>query len=149
MYDRILVAVDATPETQAVLARTSALARLSGATVRVLHVRTVDVVDGAGIGAFVEEETEDEATEVVRDAVGELRRQGVGQVEGWSGETVRGDVANTVIAQVKDFGADVLVLGARRHGGLASLFLGSVSDTIVHRAPCAVLLVPEEPAAQA
>ncbi|NUU22848.1 MAG: universal stress protein [Streptomycetaceae bacterium] len=142
MYDRILVAVDSTPETADVLAATAALAKPLGSHVRVLHVQTIDVVDGGGTGGVIEEEDADAATKVVTDAVDTLRAAGVTSVEGWSGETLRADIPNAVLDQAKDYGADLLVLGARRHHGLARLLLGSVSDAIVHRSPCPLLLVP-------
>ena len=38
--------------------------------------------------------------------------------------------------------ADLLVLGARGHGGFSSLLLGSVSDQCTRHAPCTVVIVP-------
>lgn len=142
MYQRILVAIDATAESADVLAHAGRLAVSQHAAVRVLHIQTVDVVGGGTLGSVVQAEPDQDAAKVVTDAVETLRAAGVSAAEGWAGETLRSDVADTVVKHAKEYHADLLVLGARRHHGLAALFFGSVSDTVIHHAPCPVLLVP-------
>jgi nucleotide-binding universal stress UspA family protein len=49
-----------------------------------------------------------------------------------------GDPAEVVIRLVEESGADVLVIGNK---GMRRRVLGSVPNTITHRAPCSVLVV--------
>jgi nucleotide-binding universal stress UspA family protein len=76
------------------------------------------------------------------------RRRLVERLAGWTAKYP--DVAvETVVS--RDFPARVLlrqaaqaqlvVVGSRGHGELAGLFLGSVSNALVHRAPCPVAVV--------
>jgi nucleotide-binding universal stress UspA family protein len=57
-----------------------------------------------------------------------------------------GDVGGTVCRVAADLHVDVIVVGSHGHGAIARILLGSVSEQVVRRAPCPVLVV--RPAAQ-
>jgi len=52
-----------------------------------------------------------------------------------------GDPASEIVHLAKEEKADLVILGSRGLGQVQSLLLGSVSDRVVHLAPCPVLVV--------
>jgi nucleotide-binding universal stress UspA family protein len=52
----------------------------------------------------------------------------------------RGRAATAIVDEAEAFGADLVVIGSRGHGQIASLLLGSVSNEVVDQAPCPVLV---------
>jgi nucleotide-binding universal stress UspA family protein len=54
-----------------------------------------------------------------------------------------GQPADVICLEAKN--ADLVVVGSRGLGGFRGLLLGSVSQQVVHHAPCAVVVVPTPP----
>ena len=52
-----------------------------------------------------------------------------------------GDPGGAICAVAREFDADVVVLGSRGRGVLKRVVLGSVSEYVLHHAPCPVLVV--------
>jgi nucleotide-binding universal stress UspA family protein len=52
-----------------------------------------------------------------------------------------GDPALEVVAEAKDAGFDVVVVGHRGLGRVGELFLGAISEKVAHLAPCPVVIV--------
>ncbi len=50
-----------------------------------------------------------------------------------------------IVSAAKDWNADVIVVGSHGHGFLGRMVLGSVSDFVVHNAPCSVMVVRTPP----
>ena len=53
---------------------------------------------------------------------------------------VRGRASGAIVEAAADMAADLIVLGSRGHGPIASMLLGSVSAEVVERAGCSVLV---------
>ncbi|HTL31028.1 MAG TPA: universal stress protein [Tepidisphaeraceae bacterium] len=49
-----------------------------------------------------------------------------------------------ILETAREWDADLLVIGADARGRVASLFLGSVADSVLRRAPCPVITVREQ-----
>jgi nucleotide-binding universal stress UspA family protein len=52
-----------------------------------------------------------------------------------------GDPALEIVAEAKESGFDLVVVGHRGLGRVEELFLGSVSERVAHLAPCPVVIV--------
>ena len=55
-----------------------------------------------------------------------------------------GSPGSWICERAGSWGANLIVIGRRGHRGLAELLLGSVSNYVVHHAPCSVLVVHQE-----
>jgi nucleotide-binding universal stress UspA family protein len=97
------------------------------------------------------------ADEAMREVVERLRATGTSV----AGVVLRGRAASAIINDAHDFGADLVIVGSRGHGPIATLLLGSVSSEVVDNASCPVMVArratlsrvvfatDESPAAQA
>jgi nucleotide-binding universal stress UspA family protein len=54
----------------------------------------------------------------------------------------RGDPAQEIVREAREWDADLLVLGTHGRRGVRRMFLGSVAETVLQHAPCAALVVP-------
>ena len=52
---------------------------------------------------------------------------------------------NAIVEEARDWGADMIVVGSHGYGFWDRMLLGSVSNAVVHHAPCSVLVVRSEP----
>lgn len=52
-----------------------------------------------------------------------------------------GHVKQVIVEEAKDWGADLIVVGSHGYGFFGRVLLGSVSDFVLHHAPCSVLVV--------
>jgi nucleotide-binding universal stress UspA family protein len=52
-----------------------------------------------------------------------------------------GDPGNKICALAETWEADLIILGRRGHTGLKEFFLGSISNYVLHHAPCSVLTI--------
>lgn len=126
-------------------------AALRHAELRVLHSwRTPPVagmVPGIGydVSDLVLEDRSAWASDLLDDAVAQARTAGGPDVAGVHvvKDVRAGDAGTDLVLASK--GADLLVLGARRHGALTSALVGSATNYVLHRAQCPVLVVPANP----
>jgi len=56
-------------------------------------------------------------------------------------DTLIGSPESRIVECAEDFGADLIILGSHGYNRWERLLLGSVSDSVIHHAPCSVLVV--------
>ena len=56
-----------------------------------------------------------------------------------------GEASRTICDVAHNWGADLIVIGRRGRRGLSEFFLGSVSNYVLHHAPCSVMIVQDSP----
>ena len=54
---------------------------------------------------------------------------------------LHGSPGQMIVAEAEKWGADLIVVGSHGYGFLERVFLGSVSDAVIHHAPCSVMVV--------
>jgi len=131
----VVVGVDSSPIAAEVLRRAIEEGRRRGAEVHAVHVLRTPVV-------YVETGMNLEVLAVAeRSSVWEPLEPVIAE----AGVPVRkidldGYPPDTLVSYVTEVGAELLVLGTRGRGELASLILGSTSHRAIHLAPCDVMV---------
>jgi nucleotide-binding universal stress UspA family protein len=141
MYDRILVAIDAAPDSpDDSLRRTAQFAKMTGGTVHLLHVARghiipTDISAGAHFGVqSAEDDVDARERQVVQDAVDFLAGEGI-TVHGEMVNATEHDAAEAILQRAKDLAVDVIVLGYQHHRG------STVAEHVIrHQPPCSILL---------
>jgi nucleotide-binding universal stress UspA family protein len=137
MFDHILVALDGSGPSKKALETATSLARLTGGTVRVLHVREHGFAGRAG---EVEFEGREEAHAIVDTAVAGLTAEGI-EASGAVRGSLHGHVAREIVEEATQSGANLIVMSSRGHGELAELVLGSTTHKVLHLGTLPVLVV--------
>jgi nucleotide-binding universal stress UspA family protein len=150
MYQKLLVPVDGSPTAMRGLDEAIRIARLSGGRIRVVHV--LDQVQfSSGLepcAADVLGVLQEAGAEIVAAARARVEASGV-PVEAQVTETLAATVADVVVDQARQWGADLIVIGTHGRRGVRRLMIGSDAERIVRMASVPVLLVRDEPVAAA
>lgn len=143
MFQKILLATDGSPDAEQALVYAQALAVCEDAQVIVVHAFEP-------VPTFLGEPVEDRVLgrhvaageEVADAAASRLREAGVDIIV----EVLEGPAADAILNVANVRQCDLIVMGSRGHGALASLILGSVSQHVVAhaRAPVMVVKAPKK-----
>ena len=135
-YHRIVVAVGG-HKNEAALRYTAALAKQSGAAVRVVHLREREVYRGH---RFVLE-TADEAENLVDKAVAQLRDAGVTATSSTRVVSVGREGVN-IVDEALGWGADLIVLGPGPRRSWRRMFGRGVCEQVLRTSTIPVIVAP-------
>ncbi len=138
---RILVPVDFTPEATTAIAYAGAFAQAFGAAITLLHVYDVpDLMAAIVPGADVS--TDLESTRLAWERELERRRAELRARAADVQVLIRPGAPAKEIVQLAAQGQfDLIVMGTHGRSGLDRLLVGSVAESVLRRAPCAVVIV--------
>jgi nucleotide-binding universal stress UspA family protein len=145
MFDKILLATDGSPDAHEALNYARDLALRDGSPVIVVHAfDPVPAYLGEPMRGQVMARHVAAGEEVAREAAGRLQEAGVEVIL----EVLEGPAAGAILNVARVRQCDLIVMGSRGYGSLASLLLGSVSHRVLARArmPVMVVRAPENEA---
>lgn len=157
MFQKILVAIDSSTMSKTVFERALHLAKQNQANLMLLHVLSGEdenspqpippLIDSMywAPGTEIDIDSwrqqwktyESECLEQLRARAAEANATGVNA----EFRQIPGSPGRTICQGARTWGADLIVVGNRGRTGLGELFLGSVSNYVLHHAPCSVLTV--------
>lgn len=147
MYQRILVPVDGSAASNRGVLEAIKLAKSTGAQLRLVHVvnelaglvgTTPAMYPADVIGALRESGRQllDKSVALVREYALEPQSQLL--------ESIGTPAATMIVAQAREWPADLIVLGTHGRRGLRRLVMGSDAELVLRSAPVPVLLVRAE-----
>ena len=159
MLSKILVAIDQSTASQRAFDTALELAKLLGANLTLVHV--LDVFDsvaperptipvnsyGIGLDGMVRKNYERHWAEFVEHYDALLRQKQIdAETIGVTADYLQPyGLPGPAICKAAGAGqADLIVVGSHGRSGLRELFLGSVSNYVMHHAPCSVMVIHPE-----
>ena len=145
MFHSILIPIDHySPHTDAAVAATVELAKLTGAEIHVVHAEEgVSGIDSLALGPLPADtaskmrQEDIDLLEVARQRFADAGLAATTELLTRDGTSI----PKRVLSAAERVGADLIVLGAGRSSELVGLLLESVSDKIILQAPSAVLVI--------
>ena len=140
---RILLAADGSKEAELAALRAVDLADATDSELHVVHVGVIPTFLESYPGTLgyerkLYEQIEEESRELLRKESWRVKVAG-GTVAG--AHLRMGVVDLEIVALAKELGVDLIVMGCRGHRGIRRAIEGSISDAVIRRAPCPVLVV--------
>jgi nucleotide-binding universal stress UspA family protein len=137
MYRRILVAVENSPADRTIVSHVSELARLTGASLLLVHV-----ADGWAARNFDQLKLrESEEMKTDRDYLDRLRAELEGRGLKVETRLAMGDPADELVKVSEEQGVDLIAMSTHGHRFVKDVLLGATADKVRHLVKVPVLLL--------
>jgi nucleotide-binding universal stress UspA family protein len=161
MFNKILVAIDYSAGSKQIFDTALSLAKANQGNLILLHVLSVEEINPAIPPYLIQHKDRcihvdswimRQANERYDQEWFDFKQKGLKLLRSFTEKAIAvgistefsqitGHPSSTICEFAHACHADVIVIGKREHLGLKKMFLGSVSNHVVHHAPCSVLLV--------
>jgi nucleotide-binding universal stress UspA family protein len=138
MFNTIIWATDGSEAADRALPYAKALTDGDDRKLVVVHVKELLTGRASGYPVFADDE---DLEAKIRGQVAEAREEGLEATFELATVSAPGS-AHTIADKAREVGADVIIVGTRGHSPVVGLLLGSVTQRLLHIAPCPVLAVP-------
>jgi nucleotide-binding universal stress UspA family protein len=145
---RIVFATDGTKQSDAAIEITKSLKLVDGDEIRVISVVDMALPLSVDIYAGYQPSTEEIENAVIENARTILETTGNKLKEIFAHKNVsivtellNGSPESRIVEKAEETQADLIIVGSHGYNRWERLLLGSVSDSVIHHAPCSVLVV--------
>lgn len=143
---KILLATDGSKQSEAAIEVLKSFAFKAGDELKIISVVDMAVPMAIDIyGGYLPDTTEMEKT--AREHAAKILAETCEKLEGIcnnvtvTSEVLFGSPESRIVETAEDTGADLIIVGSHGYNRWERLLLGSVSQSVVHHAPCSVLVV--------
>ncbi|HCQ21734.1 MAG: universal stress protein [Anabaena sp. CoA2_C59] len=156
MFNKILAAVDRSDMSIKVFEQALSLAKITSANLMLLHILSQE--EEGSPEALIYPNIDyypgwnEQSFKLYQEHWDKFKNEGLQMLQSWSAQANTSGV-NTEFTQntgspgrmicelATSWDADLIIMGRRGRSGLAEFFLGSVSNYVLHHAPCSVQIV--------
>lgn len=145
---KVILATDGTKQSEAAIEITRKLNLQGGDEIHIICVMdmalplSIDVYTGyIPSTEEIEKTVKENSTRILNETVEKLQTILRGRNIKIYTELLHGSPESRIVEKAEEINADLIILGSHGYNRWERLLLGSVSDSVIHHAPCSVLVV--------
>jgi nucleotide-binding universal stress UspA family protein len=150
MFNKVLVPIDSSEESRTILRWAVSLAKATKSDLTLLSVvdpEDMAIVEATAMGPVTRKIPPEAVEKLVNKVEADLEAEAEALRPGGTAVDVRvavGAPAETIVAEAKTAGADLIAMSTRRESALARGILGSVTDRVLHSTSTPLLILQPE-----